>query len=500
MNYMKKAIFTILLSMIALHALQAQQPFVIPATADFIVYDDNNIHFYTVQPNGSLSGKIAEIDYSKKPHIVSFREFETVVTLDALKAKLQPYQKLIKVTDLDLYTQDQLIAIIKDKTWYYKAGEDIYRIHNFHAGLLATDGIDHREKELRIYSTGVFNTAVLQFESGHAMFLVAGNNMRNSYFNSYIMPINDSFRYGNNMLHDGAYYGYSKEQIKEQDNASMASFAAYSNYDVTGKYIKDLAFDRPLIETAFDSIQFAGNFTVARERDKLRVFNKQLKDITPLGLRAFAFFDYDKLEVLVNNEKYFLNDDGSLTATAQKNPMGVCGTVNSWTSTIIKKDGFYQMEYVFDGSMTGSGITKNTYTLFKAGDYDSVTFFNGEIFLYEDENSGYTNTAQLPVLIAHNKKGYHFFNYTWNQTWVDYKPVSLLKVDKASTAVFDTVYFNEQSKFLKISKNGLLGFYPLHINSKFTKLEPMKTNFCRFELPDGSKGWLQQDGIEYIDL
>lgn len=497
---MKKAIFTVLLSMIALRALQAQQTMVIKATADYLVYDDNNIHLYTKQSNGSLVGKIGEIDFSTKPHTVSFREFETVATLGALKAKLQSYQKLIKVTDLDQYTRDQLAAIIKDKTWYYKAGEDIYRINNFHAGLLATDGIDHREKELRIYSTGVFNTAVLQFESGHAMFLVAGNNMRNSYFNSYIMPINDSFRYGNNMLHDGAYYGYSKEQIKAQDNASMASFAAYSNYDVTGKYIKDLAFDRPLIETAFDSIQLAGNVIFAREKEMIRVFNKQLKDITPLGLRAFVLFDYDKLEVLVGNEKLFLNDDGSLTATAQKNPVGVCGTVNSWTSAIIKKDGFYQMEYVFDGSMTGSGITKNTYTLFKEGDYDSVTFFNGEIYLYEDENSGYTNTAQLPVLIAYNKKGHHFFNYKWIQSWVDYKPVSLLKVDKASTAVFDTVYFKEQSTFLRVGKKGLLGYFPVHKQPKFTSLEPMKSNFARFELPNGKQGRIQNNATEYLDL
>lgn len=497
---MKKAIFTILLSMIALHAFQAQQTMVIKATADFLVYDDNNIHLYTKQSNGSLSGKIAEIDYSKKPRTVSFREFETAATLDELKSKLQPYQKLVKVTGLDLYTQDQLIAIIKDKTWYYKAGEDIYRIHNFHAGLLYTDGIDHRKKDLSMYTTGVFNTAILQFESGHAMFLVAGNNMRNSYFNSYVMPMNDRFSYGNNVLYDGAFYGYSKEQIRVQDSVSMASLAAYGNYNIAGKYIKDLAFDRPLIETAFDSIQFAGNFTVAREKDKLRVFNKQLKDITPLGLRTFAFFDYDKLEVLVNNEKFFLNEDGSLTATAQKSPMLVCGTINSWTSSIMKKDGFYQLEYVFDGSMTGSGITKRTHTLFKASDYDSVTFYNGETNLYEDENSSYSDTAQLPVLIAHNKKGHHFFNYKWIQSWIDYKPLSILKVDKTSSAVYDAVYFKEQSAFLRVEKNGLLGYFPMHKQPKFTSLETMKSNFARFELPDGKQGWIQNDTIEYLDL
>jgi hypothetical protein len=40
----------------------------------------------------------------------------------------------------------------------------------------------------------------------------------------------------------------------------------------------------------------------------------------------------------------------------------------------------------------------------------------------------------------------------------------------------------------------------MHIEPKFTKLEPMQTNFTKFELPSGKQGWIQHVGVEFIDL
>jgi len=496
-NMLKSGLF--LIAIVATQLLTAQKPMVIKVHADYLVYDNNNVHHYKKQESGALTGSIAEINYSLKPHAVTFREFETT-TLAALKTKLKPYQKLIKITDLDTYTVAQLTDVIKDKTLFYKVQDDLYRIYNYHAGLITTDGIETKSKTLNMFTTGVFNTAVLQFDTGQTMLLFAGNSLRNAYFNSFLMPINDSFTFNNNTLHDGEYFGYSKAQIKKQDSTSVARLAHYANYSFKDKTIKDLAFDLPLIETDYDTIQFAGDVIVARKKEQLTIYNKQLKDITPAGLRAYALFDYDKLEVIVGNEKRFLISDGTLAFTAQKRPVLVCGSVDSWTSTIVKKDGFYQLEYVLDGTMTGAGITKSTHKLFLTASYDRVMFFNGETTLYEDANSGYVDSSQLPILIAHNKKGYHFFNYKWNRSSVNYKMVSTIEVDTNSTAVYDQLFLNEQSAFMRVEKNGLLGFYPMHLKPKFRKLEPMQTNFTRFTLPTGKQGWLQQDATEIIDL
>jgi hypothetical protein len=81
-----------------------------------------------------------------------------------------------------------------------------------------------------------------------------------------------------------------------------------------------------------------------------------------------------------------------------------------------------------------------------------VTFFNGRTTLYEDANSDYIDSSQLPVLIAHNKKGYHFFNYKWDKSSVNYKIVSTLEVDTNSSAVYDQLFLNEQSAFIRVQK------------------------------------------------
>jgi hypothetical protein len=448
---MKTKITTRLLFMLTFLTMKAQQPVVINVSADYLVYDNNSVHYYKKQANGGLTGSIAEINYSVKPHAVSFRTFETV-TLAALKTKLKPYQKLIKTTDLDTYTVAQLTDVIKAKTLFYKVQDDLYRIYNYHAGLITTDGIETKSETLNMFTTGVFNTAVLQFDTDQTMLLFSGNSQRNAYFNSFLMPINNSFTFNKNTLRDGAFFGYSKAQIKEQNSASVARLAHYANYSIKDNYIKDIAFGLPLIETAYDTIQFAGDMIVARKKEQITIYSKSLKDITPANLRAYALFDYDKLEVIEGNEKHFLNGDGSLARTAQKRLIGVCGSVNSWTSTIVKKDGFYQLEYVLDATMSGAGITKSTHKLFLTADYDHVTFFNGRTTLYEDANSDYIDSSQLPVLIAHNKKGYHFFNYKWDKSSVNYKIVSTLEVDTNSSAVYDQLFLNEQSAFIRVQK------------------------------------------------
>ncbi len=53
--------------------------------------------------------------------------------------------------------------------------------------------------------------------------------------------------------------------------------------------------------------------------------------------------------------------------------------------------------------------------------------------------------------------------------------------------------------FYKFKKNNLYKLYPLQEDFKYKSLEDFKFGFARFELPNGKKGWLDLEGIEYLD-
>ncbi len=50
-----------------------------------------------------------------------------------------------------------------------------------------------------------------------------------------------------------------------------------------------------------------------------------------------------------------------------------------------------------------------------------------------------------------------------------------------------------------MKKDNLYKLFPLQKEFRYKKLDDFKGNFARFELPNGQKGWLTLEGIEYLE-
>jgi len=91
---------------------------------------------------------------------------------------------------------------------------------------------------------------------------------------------------------------------------------------------------------------------------------------------------------------------------------------------------------------------------------------------------------------------------------LNYLGYFISKEDNFYGNIFDIISLEEyqnlqniEYKFslYKMKRNNLYNLFPLQKDFKYKSLEDFKFGFARFELPNGKKGWLDLEGIEYLD-
>lgn len=178
---------------------------------------------------------------------------------------------------------------------------------------------------------------------------------------------------------------------------------------------------------------------------------------------------------LSNEIEYYSADFDKLEEMNMR--FGFCGTVPHYTLE-IEKEGrsfiVYSDETFYD---TGNKIPREKTQQISQREYDDVFFLNGtKRFTYTSNYGlGGSPTTAPTTLIVKKRNRYQVYGDT--QCVDDY-------------AV--------KSGQLFLMKNNVRGIYSL-TEIKYIALEPFVYGLARFELPDGRTGFVDINGIEYLD-
>ncbi len=191
----------------------------------------------------------------------------------------------------------------------------------------------------------------------------------------------------------------------------------------------------------------------------------------------FVGYAGDGLQILdKDNTLIYLNKNLKIIKRPQPQSQNreVCGTVNSY-SYVISDSLLNPLSYKIKLKEEWTNETKVVDTIPKAN-IKNITFLNGKKTLWFNDNSPEPTT--LLIESKNNKIG-------------------LKELQNKRVDYFDTVDSSDPF-YIKVSNNNLWGYYKL-TKIKYKKLGAFEHNLVRFELPDGTTGYLDWQGKEYLN-
>lgn len=221
-----------------------------------------------------------------------------------------------------------------------------------------------------------------------------------------------------------------------------------------------------------------GNWNLYGNADgTLRITDKEGRPLFT-GLK-FAKPVGDGLQVIdAHNRLFFLNDRLEQTDSLH-HFIGVCGTVPHYELSVREtKDDFIIMEdetfYDYGNKIPAEAVAK-----ISKSRADRVFFINRETRYLFTSNYGYVRyAAPSPRTVFYEKNG---------------KYAALGDTDNA---LYDELWLD--NGLVKVKKDGLQGYYGI-TGVRYQNLEAFGYYLARFELPDGTRGYVDAEGREYPD-
>lgn len=317
----------------------------------------------------------------------------------------------------------------------------------------------------------------------------------------FIFPLNSK---------DIAIKGFSKESFREIKNADLDSLmlekidlnSKTKNWEDLYKISADFKlqnrFNQNLINKKFDTLSMKNGFIIGKREDKISIYNDKLIDISPLNLRAAFINDNGYCQVLVNNEIKWLSSDGILSNDFIAEINGVCGFVSNYDYDIIKEDGNYIFKLSIRGSDGENSLTK--LKLFPVSKFDEVYFLNKSTHLSYNANSYITKEGINSLIVSKNRKfGLLEYNIVSQQNKVNGNIDTSFKFKTILDLIYDEIIFFNYYQPILLRKGQLYGYNGLNAEPKYKSIEEFIVNFAKFTLPNNGKGWLDKNGVEYLD-
>lgn len=280
----------------------------------------------------------------------------------------------------------------------------------------------------------------------------------------------------------------------DDDDLPIKIVASGSKY-----FLKDSSQKR--LSSNYDSIRFDNCYYFGYNNKKIDVFTKDKGKNVLKKARAIYYIPstYRTYQVLINNKIFWLDTSQKILTKDPINYRGmvVCGTVNDYKSRILK-----QRDSIFYWLATKepTGDDKTEYkqiNITSLSNKNQLAFLNNRNYLEFDGNSFYLDKLD---------------NLTFIETTSN-KKINIIRIDifeKVPTKTLllgqvDKLYLNTFGNFVgkfypfQFQKDGLYGYYPFNKTARYNFLNQLDNNFARFILPNGKSGWLDKNGIEYLD-
>lgn len=173
-----------------------------------------------------------------------------------------------------------------------------------------------------------------------------------------------------------------------------------------------------------------------------------------------------------NNELLYLNDKLKVVSYPEKFQELYCGTVDDFWTEIIEKEKKYLIQRTTDPIDSRETIKKEIIDTIYKENIKDIYFLTKEKRISYDENFFFPET--LIIETKDNKIGIRSNN---------------------STKYYDEIKLTDTFE-IKVRKNNLWGYINTEI--KYKRLNDFVYNLASFELENGKKGFIDNEGNEYL--
>lgn len=296
------------------------------------------------------------------------------------------------------------------------------------------------------------------------------------------------------------------------------------------KYTLVDIFDEPIFPSAYDTISIGHHFIVTKKENELTLYNSTLEKIPLNNIRAYYFYG-PLIQVLQGNAIKKIDLKGKKSNFSNRMAV-ICGT-----TSLSNYDATYNFEMMQDASKGNylniiieplDILGQPTKLFFKKIYFKNLTtdytlsFFDKRKKAKRNFIPSYEYPGEIPtnwLLISKGNK-FGIIKYALNKVKFTQeenskeKSLDSLKIreEDHSENLYDTTvqvlpiaYDSIGSKQypysfpIRIYKNGLVGYFPLNKDVRYSFLGEQQGYFIRFILPNGKKGWLDMKGNEFLD-
>lgn len=277
------------------------------------------------------------------------------------------------------------------------------------------------------------------------------------------------------------------------------------------KVVYRSVFGNNVLDDSYDSIFTNRQFVVAYKNKEISIYNYRFQKFPLKNIRAVhtdKYFAYAQIlqknkirKINLLGQDYKLGDGPEFMNFSHMFPdQEIRLEINK------TRDGFY-LKSSGGGFGYNDGLSKDTLfyhfenqitgKLHHSEEYDSIRFagFGIESITISSE-TGYEK--KYPIIFYCKRKDGKYDLNTIEYLLLENPPEEIVRANNDLPKFLDKVIPIDQDTY-RIEKNGLATYFPIIKEIKYRKLEKFDLNFARFMLPNGKKGWLDKNGVEYLD-
>ncbi len=380
-------------------------------------------------------------------------------------------------------------------------------------------------EEYQFFNKEIFTK--FQYENGKLIelddyfyycFLEFGNNKKivllfEDYPN-FIIPTGKSLKlFGNDFIYEKYSFLEEKESFSKKHywlfsqifrNNSAYKIDTLSNRKVQLKNY----FNEIVISKQYDSISLKYFIIGYRGKQidlydyKFKKFNlKNIKVINESKAKPWA-------EIIQNNELKRINVFGEVASSEDNYIAPVIyegpGTSSFFIRIDKKENNIFYLNDEYDSTI-------DKIKLINTENIDSIFFnYNQPISVIEPRGSGslFNDISPIEGIIVYYKNIDKTYGINYLDNFIVKEDFKYYFENNSRSKKYDLNKFQNLDKIFKIEtkmnlyifkRNNLYMLFPINENFRYSFLGDFRSNFARFELPNGQKGWLDLNGKEYFD-
>jgi hypothetical protein len=457
---------------------------------NIVAYNEGKLNFYKNSNNKFNEVSINE-DYYKKDNLEFIKHnidleggFPITKKEIAVKHRILEQKDILNFDFKEHFKKKQFEIIKnKDKQVFNFLNDQIIMVCNYKFEEQYDEKQEKRVKDWLYSSSDFYGYFYLEIKDGKKIILLKNNK-------GYIIPTKNKFLIN---IDDNDFTNSKISKVSEDEiKIGLKYFRADNFYQIkketNGKFsIKD-QYDSRLFKIDYDSIFFNNKFIVTKLDNNFEIYNILFENFNIKNIRA-VYENGSFLQVLQKNKiraiNFFNNNDIN-----KEEPIIVSGSITMYSLEIDNNIITYKIDQSFSVPKEKIKVLKIDLSSLNL---DSVKFLNNtNTFEYDDNSLLFDNNfySKRNWLIVSKNNKFGLIELLVSDDKITHKELLPIEYDEILSTDYDSP--------LKLKKDNAYNYYKVNLK-KYKNLEKFNKNFCRFELENGNKGWLDIRGNEYFD-